>query len=82
MVYANYGSDQDYSDLMGLGVDVGGCMVLVKYGGGVGRGGKAVNGKKYNVSGVLIFSDPNDYVVEGETGDELEFKTFAKKSFC
>ena len=68
MVYANYGSEQDYLELIKLGVEVNGSIILVKYGGGVGRGGKAVNGQKFGVKGVLIYSDPIDYVVEGEIG--------------
>ena len=68
MIYANYASEDDFMKLIDLGVEVNGSIALVKYGGGVGRGGKAVNGQKFGVIGVLIYSDPNDYAADGDTG--------------
>jgi N-acetylated-alpha-linked acidic dipeptidase len=45
LVYANYGLPQDYAALEGLGVDVRGKIVLVRYGGSF-RGVKAQQAEK------------------------------------
>ena len=68
LVYANYGSEQNFKDLEKIGVELNGTIALTRYGGGVGRGEKARNAEKYGVKGVLVYSDPDDFVVEGEVG--------------
>jgi N-acetylated-alpha-linked acidic dipeptidase len=59
LVYANYGLPQDYAALEGLGVDVRGKIVLVRYGGSF-RGVKAQQAEKRGAKGVIIYSDPAD----------------------
>ncbi|KAI8521836.1 Aminopeptidase naaladl1 [Branchiostoma belcheri] len=60
LVFANFGSMEDFQYLVAQGVDLAGKIVIVKYG-GVGRGDKAVNAEKFGALGVIVFSDPGDY---------------------
>jgi len=59
VVYANYGRPEDFAALDGLGVDVRGKIVLVRYG-EVFRGLKVRNAQKRGARGILIYSDPAD----------------------
>ena len=58
-VYANYGTLEDFKQLVKLGVDIRGKVVLVRYGGNF-RGVKAYIAQQYGAAGVIIFSDPAD----------------------
>jgi N-acetylated-alpha-linked acidic dipeptidase len=64
VVYANYGTQQDYRTLKSLGVDVEGKILLVRYG-RVYRGIKAKLAEEHKAAGLLLYSDPTDdgYVV-------------------
>ncbi|HKS65834.1 MAG TPA: M28 family metallopeptidase [Candidatus Acidoferrales bacterium] len=64
LVYANYGTAEDYRALESLGVDVAGKIVLVRYGKNY-RGIKADLAEEHEAAGLLIYSDPEDdgYVV-------------------
>lgn len=66
-MYANFGSESDFAFLADQGVDLNGSIVLTKYG-RVGRGTRTVNGKKFGVAGVLVYSDPQNYALDGDTG--------------
>jgi N-acetylated-alpha-linked acidic dipeptidase len=59
LVYANRGLPADYAALAGLGVDVRGRIVLVRYGGAF-RGVKAQQAEQRGAKGVLLYSDPAD----------------------
>src|SRR5437899_2359824 len=59
VVYANYGSPQDFKKLEDLKVDVLGKIVLVRYGENF-RGVKAFVAQEHGAAGVLIYSDPAD----------------------
>jgi N-acetylated-alpha-linked acidic dipeptidase len=59
VVYANYGRPEDFVALEGLGVEVKGKIVLVRYG-EIFRGLKVRNAQKRGARGVLIYSDPAD----------------------
>ena len=59
VVYANYGSPEDFDRLKQLGVDVRGKIVLVRYGQNF-RGVKAFVAQERGAAGVLIYSDPAD----------------------
>jgi N-acetylated-alpha-linked acidic dipeptidase len=59
VVYANYGTEDDYRVLESLGVNVQGKIVLVRYG-RVYRGIKAALAQKHQAAGLLIYSDPQD----------------------
>ncbi|XP_001380124.2 aminopeptidase NAALADL1 [Monodelphis domestica] len=59
LVYANRGSEEDYTYLKIQGIDLKGTIALTRYG-GVGRGAKAINGAKHEVAGLLVYTDPGD----------------------
>lgn len=59
VVYANYGTLQDFKQLAKLGISVKNKIVLVRYGQNY-RGVKAYIAQQYGAKGVLIYSDPAD----------------------
>ena len=59
VVYANYGSPQDYKQLEVMKVDVRGKLVMVRYGGNY-RGVKSLVAQEHGAAGVIIYSDPID----------------------
>ncbi len=59
VVYANYGSPDDFERLKRLNVDVRGKIVIVRYGENF-RGVKAFVAQERGAAGVLIYSDPKD----------------------
>jgi N-acetylated-alpha-linked acidic dipeptidase len=59
LVYANYGSKNDFDLLSVNGINVTGCIVLVKYGNGF-RGQKVRAAELAGAAAVLIYSDPED----------------------
>jgi N-acetylated-alpha-linked acidic dipeptidase len=59
VVYANYGTHEDFKKLADLGIPVKDKIVLVRYGGNF-RGVKVYIAQQYGAKGVLIYSDPAD----------------------
>ncbi len=59
VVYANYGTKEDFAKLRELGVDVAGKIVLARYGGNF-RGYKVKFAQEAGAVGVVIFTDPAD----------------------
>jgi N-acetylated-alpha-linked acidic dipeptidase len=59
VVYANYGTPDDFDKLEKLDVDVRGKIVLVRYGQNF-RGVKAFVAQQHGAAGVIIYSDPAD----------------------
>ena len=59
VVYANYGSPQDFDKLKQLKVDVRGKIVLVRYGENF-RGVKAFVAQEQGAAALIIYSDPAD----------------------
>jgi N-acetylated-alpha-linked acidic dipeptidase len=59
VVYANYGSPDDFKKLEQLKVDVHGKIVLVRYGENF-RGVKSFVAQEHGAAGVIIYSDPAD----------------------
>src|SRR6202049_3924960 len=59
VVYANYGSPEDFKKLEQLGVDVRGKIVVVRYGENF-RGVKAFVAQEHGAAGLIIYSDPSD----------------------
>lgn len=55
-VYANFGTYQDYEDLIEAGISVKGKIVLVKYG-GIFRGLKVKRAQELGAVGVVIYTD-------------------------
>src|SRR5882672_4446645 len=59
VVYANYGTPEDFEKLEKLKIDVRGKIVLVRYGQNF-RGVKVFVAQEHGAAGVLIYSDPSD----------------------
>ena len=59
VVYANYGTPEDFDKLDKLKIDVRGKIVLVRYGQNF-RGVKAFVAQEHGAAGVIIYSDPYD----------------------
>ena len=59
VVYANYGTPEDFKKLEQLKIDVRGKLVLVRYGDNF-RGVKVYVAQQHGAAGVLIYSDPYD----------------------
>ncbi|KAI4526580.1 Zn-dependent exopeptidase [Schizophyllum commune Loenen D] len=59
LVYANYGTKEDFDELVEKGVDLTGCVVIARYG-GLFRGLKVKGAQEHGAAGILIFSDPKD----------------------
>lgn len=61
LVYANYGSREDYKRLVDSAVDLNGTIALVRYyGTQEDRAMKVKAAEQWGVKGVLIYSDPAD----------------------
>lgn len=59
VVYANYGRPEDFKKLKEMGIDVGGKVVITRYGQNF-RGVKSYVAQEHGVAGVIIYSDPID----------------------
>ncbi|KAK0190885.1 Zn-dependent exopeptidase [Armillaria mellea] len=59
LVYVNYGTKEDYDELVAAGVDFTGKIVIARYG-KVYRGLKIEIGETLGAVGALIYSDPRD----------------------
>jgi N-acetylated-alpha-linked acidic dipeptidase len=59
VVYANYGSPEDFKKLEQMKVDVRGKIVVVRYGQNF-RGVKAFVAQEHSAAGLIIYSDPAD----------------------
>jgi N-acetylated-alpha-linked acidic dipeptidase len=59
VVYANYGTPEDFEKLEKLKIDVRGKIVLVRYGQNF-RGVKEFIAQEHGAAGVIIYSDPFD----------------------
>src|SRR6266545_8223466 len=59
VVYANYGTKDDFARLAALGVGVKGQIVLARYGGNF-RGMKARFAEEAGAAGLVLFTDPAD----------------------
>ncbi len=59
VVYANYGTPDDFKKLEQMKIDVRGKIVLVRYGQNF-RGVKVFVAQEHGAAGVLIYSDPYD----------------------
>ncbi len=59
LVYANYGTPEDYEQLAKLGIDVKGSIVIARYGRSW-RGIKPKVAAEHGAVGCIIYSDPRD----------------------
>ncbi len=68
VVYANYGTREDFARLVALGIDVRTQIVLARYGGNF-RGMKARFAEEAGAAGLVLFTDPAD----GESPDGARY---------
>ncbi|KAM5355516.1 hypothetical protein ACJ41O_002162 [Fusarium nematophilum] len=71
-IYVNYGTYQDFEDLVGAGVELKGKVAIAKYG-GIFRGLKIKRAQELGMIGVLLYSDPGD---DGERTEENGYKPY------
>ncbi|KDP21928.1 hypothetical protein JCGZ_03066 [Jatropha curcas] len=57
VVFVNYGREEDYRALGVLGVNVGGCVVLARKGGGLSRGGVVKIAESKGALAVLLYDE-------------------------
>ena len=75
LVYANYGTPNDYDVLAERGVDVKGRIVITRYG-GCWRGVKPKVAAEHGAIGCLIYSDPHeDGYFQGDTYPEGSWRS-------
>lgn len=66
LVYVNYGSYQDFEDLIRANVSLEGKVAIARYG-GIFRGLKVKRAQELGMLGVILYSDPGD---DGENTEE------------
>ncbi|KAI1854434.1 hypothetical protein JX265_012468 [Neoarthrinium moseri] len=71
-VYVNYGTYQDFEDLVKANISLEGKIALARYG-GIFRGLKVKRAQELGMIGTVIFTDPGD---DGEITDENGYKTY------
>jgi len=59
LIYANYGTKEDYDNLVSAGANLTGKIVIARYG-SIFRGLKIKRAEELGAVGVLIYSDPRD----------------------
>jgi N-acetylated-alpha-linked acidic dipeptidase len=73
-VYVNYGTYQDFEDLIKANISLKGKIAIAKYG-GVFRGLKVKRAEDLGLVGVVLFTDPGD---DGITTDENGVEQYPK----
>ena len=59
VVYANYGSTEDFETLLAAGVDPAGKIVLMRMF-STGEGRKSYNAERYGAAGAILYADPEE----------------------
>ncbi|KAK4232203.1 hypothetical protein QBC38DRAFT_463398 [Podospora fimiseda] len=72
VVYVNYGTYQDFEDLLKANVPLEGKIAIARYG-GIFRGLKVKRAQELGMVGVILYSDPGD---DGDVTDEKGVKTY------
>lgn len=73
-VYVNYGTYQDYEDLVKAGIDLEGKIAIARYG-GIFRGLKVKRAQELGAVGVVLYTDPGD---DGEVTEEKGVEKYPK----
>lgn len=73
-VYVNYGTYQDYEDLVKANVSLKGKIAIARYG-GIFRGLKVKRAQELGMIGAVLYSDPGD---DGEVTDENGVEQYPK----
>ncbi|WDK11450.1 PA domain-containing protein [Colletotrichum graminicola] len=71
-VFVNYGTYQDYEDLVKANVSLEGKIVIAKYG-GIFRGLKVKRAQELGAIGALLYSDPGD---DGKVTEENGYEAY------
>lgn len=71
-VYVNFGTFQDFEDLVAANISLEGKIALAKYG-GIFRGLKVKRAQELGMVGVVLYSDPQE---DGEITEENGYKTY------
>ena len=71
-VYVNFGTFQDFEDLVAAGISLKGKIALAKYG-GIFRGLKVKRAQELGMVGMVMYSDPQE---DGEITEENGYKTY------
>lgn len=71
-VYVNFGTYQDFEDVLKANVSLQGKIALVKYG-GIFRGLKVKRAQELGMVGTVIYTDPEE---DGEITEENGYKTY------
>lgn len=71
-VYVNFGTYQDFEDLIKANVTLRGNIALAKYG-GIFRGLKVKRAQELGMIGMVIYTDPQE---DGEVTEENGYKTY------
>lgn len=71
-VYVNYGTYQDFEDLVAANISLKGNIAVARYG-GIFRGLKVKRAQDLGMVGTIIFTDPGD---DGDLTDEKGIKTY------
>ncbi|KAK4195101.1 hypothetical protein QBC40DRAFT_212200 [Triangularia verruculosa] len=66
VVYVNYGTYQDFEDLLAANITLKGKIAIARYG-GIFRGLKVKRAQELGMVGVILYSDPGD---DGDVTDE------------
>ncbi|KAK4162543.1 hypothetical protein QBC43DRAFT_77503 [Cladorrhinum sp. PSN259] len=72
VVYVNYGTYQDFEDLLKAKVPLEGKIAIARYG-GIFRGLKVKRAQELGMVGVILYTDPGD---DGDVTDEKGVKTY------
>lgn len=72
VVYVNYGSYQDFEDLVRANVSLEGKVAIARYG-GIFRGLKVKRAQELGMIGVILYSDPGD---DGKNTEEKGVKPY------
>ncbi|CAJ1880867.1 unnamed protein product [Sphenostylis stenocarpa] len=78
-VFVNYGRERDYRALGTMGVNVSGCVVVVRKGGAIGRGAIVERAEAHGAAAVLVYGEGDTWrkgferghVMRGGIGDPL-----------
>nr|XP_043632513.1 probable glutamate carboxypeptidase AMP1 [Erigeron canadensis] len=71
-VYVSHGKEDDYRALEAAGVDVKGCIAVVKRGGGMSRNAAVVMAAEKGVAAVVMFTENKDKVRSFKSGGGVE----------
>jgi N-acetylated-alpha-linked acidic dipeptidase len=72
VVYVNYGTFQDFEDLVRANISLEGKIAIARYG-GIFRGLKVKRAQELGILGVIIYSDPGD---DGDVTEEKGKKAY------